>query len=408
MEDYGYNFLLLSRITRSIGIIYVTLSSPLYLSSIGIKPELIGVLFLGAIGFSSFITLTLGILGDKYGYRKILIISDLISALSALILSITSNVYLIALALIIGGVGGAAGGIRGAFSPGLTALVASNWVNETERVKRMSLLMSAASFSGIGGSFLLSIRSLINNTVEGYRILYAISFILLLMSVISLFFVREVKRPKKTSKIIKKSSAKYIFKVIISNSITGFGLGIAIPLLPLWFKLAFHANSSEIGIIFTFSYLTTALGSFLASKIRSNPLKIASITRIFNGVLLVAMALSPWFILASVLYAIRGFNAGIGSPNRSIVNVRGVSNEDFGTASSLQGLATRLSQMSSGLSGYLLDYYLPLPLEIGGLLQAIGGYVYMKLLSGYKEVKVKTQDLKEGKDNAESRRSESK
>ncbi|MEM3270149.1 MAG: MFS transporter, partial [Saccharolobus sp.] len=107
MEDYGYNFLLLSRITRSIGIIYVTLSSPLYLSSIGIKPELIGVLFLGAIGFSSFITLTLGILGDKYGYRKILIISDLISALSALILSITSNVYLIALALIIGGVGGA-------------------------------------------------------------------------------------------------------------------------------------------------------------------------------------------------------------------------------------------------------------------------------------------------------------
>ncbi|MEM3204497.1 MAG: hypothetical protein QW232_09845, partial [Saccharolobus sp.] len=60
------------------------------------------------------------------------------------------------------------------------------------------------------------------------------------------------------------------------------------------------------------------------------------------------------------------------------------------------------------LSGYLLDYYLPLPLEIGGLLQAIGGYAYMKLLSGYKKVTVETQDLKEGKDNTESRRSESK
>ncbi|TRM86637.1 MFS transporter, partial [Sulfolobus sp. A20-N-G8] len=62
-------------------------------------------------------------------------------------------------------------------------------------------------------------------------------------------------------------------------------------------------------------------------------------------------------------------------------NVRGVSAEDFGTASSIQGIATRLSQMSSGLSGYLLEYALPLPLEVGGVLQAIGGYVYMKLLS---------------------------
>lgn len=381
VENYSYSYLLLSRITRSIGIIYITLSSSLYLSAIGLKPEIIGIVFLGAIAFSSILNLSLGMLGDRYGYKRILILTEFIAASAALILSITVNVYLIIIAIIIGGVGGAAGGVRGAFSPGLTALVASNWRDEKERVKKMSFLMSAASFSGIGGSFLLALRSYINNSIEGYRILYLISFLLLLISGISLFFVKENKRPRKTTRIMQSSSLKYISKVIISNSITGFGLGLAIPLLPLWFKLAFYANSFQIGLIFTLSYLTTALGSLLASKIKFEPLHVASITRILNGVFLIAMALSPWLSLAASLYILRGLNAGIGSPNRTAVNVRGVSEEDFGTASSLQGLATRFSQMSSGLSGYLLDYSLPLPLEIGGILQAIGGYLYMKLLS---------------------------
>ncbi|QXJ31244.1 MFS transporter [Saccharolobus shibatae] len=379
-DDYGYTFLLLSRVLRSVGIIYITLSSSLYLSEIGVKPEIIGIIFLGAIGFSSALNLALGMIGDRTGYKKVLIFVEILASIASILLALSINQILIFAALIIGGVGGAAGGIRGVFSPGLTALVASNWADERERVRRLSFLMSASSFSGIGGSILLSLRSYISNSVEGYRMLYFISFVLLLGSAISLLFVKEVKRPKKTSKVMKKSSLKFISKVIFSNSITGFGLGVAIPLLPLWYSLAFHASSFEIGLIFTISYLTTALGSLLSNKIRFDPLKVASITRILNGVFLIAMAFSPWLPLAAGLYIARGLNAGIGAPNRSAVNVRGVSAEDFGTASSFQGLATRLSQMSSGISGYLLDISYSLPLEIGGLLQAVGGYLYMRLL----------------------------
>ncbi|ADX86545.1 MFS transporter [Saccharolobus islandicus] len=380
-EDYGYTFLLLSRVLRSVGIIYITLSSSLYLSAIGVKPEIIGIIFLGAIGFSSGLNLALGMIGDRTGYKKVLIFVEILASIASILLALSINQILIFAALIIGGVGGAAGGIRGVFSPGLTALVASNWNDEKERIRRLSFLMSASSLSGIGGSILLSLRSYISNSVDGYRMLYFISFVLLLASAISLLFCKEVTRPKKTSKVMKKSSMKFISKVVVSNSITGFGLGIAIPLLPLWYNLAFHANSFEIGLIFTISYLTTAIGSLLSNKIRFDPLKVASITRILNGVFLIAMALSPWLPLAAGLYIARGLNAGVGAPNRSAVNVRGVSAEDFGTASSFQGLATRLSQMSSAISGYLLDVSYSLPLEIGGLLQTVGGYLYMKLLA---------------------------
>lgn len=320
-------------------------------------------------------------IGDRTGYKKVLIFVEILASIASILLALSINQILIFAALIIGGVGGAAGGIRGVFSPGLTALVASNWNDEKERIRRLSFLMSASSLSGIGGSILLSLRSYISNSVDGYRMLYFISFVLLLASAISLLFCKEVTRPKKTSKVMKKSSMKFISKVVVSNSITGFGLGIAIPLLPLWYNLAFHANSFEIGLIFTISYLTTAIGSLLSNKIRFDPLKVASITRILNGVFLIAMALSPWLPLAAGLYIARGLNAGVGAPNRSAVNVRGVSAEDFGTASSFQGLATRLSQMSSAISGYLLDVSYSLPLEIGGLLQTVGGYLYMKLLA---------------------------
>ncbi len=77
---------------------------------------------------------------------------------------------------------------------------------------------------------------------------------------------------------------------------------------------------------------------------------------------------------------IRAFVAGSGSPNRSTVTVKGIGNEDYGTATSLQGIATRVSQLSSGASGYLLDYALPLPLEVGGVLQLISGALYKILL----------------------------
>ncbi|MFP3242749.1 hypothetical protein [Caldisphaera sp.] len=36
--------------------------------------------------------------------------------------------------------------------------------------------------------------------------------------------------------------------------------------------------------------------------------------------------------------------------------------------------------MSSGLSGYLMEIDLPIPLFIGGIFQAMSGILYMKLL----------------------------
>ena len=387
MED-TFKFLLISRVTRSISLIYVSLSIPLYLSLLGISPVDIGLVVFGVVGFYSVLSFLLGILGDRIGYKKTLIIGDLLPAIGTALLTIITNVKLIIALLIITGIGGgASGGLRGMWSPGLSALVASNWRDETERVKKLGLLSSAASASSVVGSLLVSLKQFLPfSTEEDFRVIFGFSSVLLLVSIFSLLLVHEEKRPKKTTKIMKRTSLSYISKVIASNVVTGAGIGIAIPLLPLWFKLAYHVNDFEIGIVFTISYALTSLGSFLATRIKFDPLKVGSITRVLNGVLLVGIAFSPWFFLAALLYAIRGLNAGFGAPNRTAVNIRGISEEDYGAATSLQGISTRIAQLSSGLSGYLLETWIPLPEFSGGILQAIGGYIYYKLLRERRQV----------------------
>lgn len=387
-DQMGFKYLLISRILRSIGLIFITLSSSLYLSLLHFSPVMIGLVFAGVVAFSSCISLSLGFLGDRIGYKKILIVGDSFAVIGSLLLSLFTLPPLIVTALIISGISGSAGGMRGLFSTGLTALVMSNWEEERERVARMGYLTSAASIASVGGSLMLTLRSYLPvNPIESYRILFLISFVMIFFSVINLVFIKEKSRPRKTSKILKKSSLKYSLKVIASNSLAGFGIGIAIPLLPLWFALRFHMPSSQIGVVFTGSYISTSLGSLVSTRVHFDSLKTAAITRILNGVFLILMALSPLFLISALLYIIRGFNAGIGAPNRTAVNIRGISSEDYGTASGIQGIATRLSQLSSGIGGYLMEIGLPLPEEVGGLIQAIGGVAYMKLLGSKGRIK---------------------
>ncbi len=381
MEDMGFKWLVFSRIMRSVGIIFITLSSSLYLSLIHVSIVIIGVVFLGVVGFSSLLSITLGLIGDRYGYKKSLIIGDTISTTGALIFSLSSNFYLIAASLIVAGIGGAAGGMRGVYSPGLSALVVSNWPDERERVKKMGVLTSSAALASIAGSSMLILHNYLPfGAVGNYKFLFLVSSLFLVASLISILKVKEVSRPRKTSKVMAKSSLRYVYRVMITNALAGFGIGLAIPLLPLWFKIRYDVTSSEIGIVFTLSYLFTSLGSFIATRIHLDVLKVASITRVMNGVFLVLMAISPWFILASSLYLLRGVNAGMGAPNRVAVNIRGVKSEDFGAASSIEGIATRGAQMSSGLSGALMEMSTFYPLFIGGVIQAVSGILYLKLL----------------------------
>ena len=390
--EKSFKFLVYSRAFRSIGIIYMTLAMPLYLAVLGVSLLDIGFVVAGMMAFMVVETLLLGAMGDRYGFRHALRIAELFPLAGALVIFLSTNIYVIIIAIIIAGIGGTAGGMRGGFSPGMTALIATNYPDEKARVRRYGLLNAVGSAASIFGALLITLHGYLSGYIgiaAAFRSLFLIAAFLMFLSLLSLLFVKESERPKKTTKVMKRSSLKYISKIIVVNSFSGVGLGLALPLLPLWLELMYHANTFQIGILFGASYLLTAIGSYAASKLsyKYDALNVASITRGLNGALLIAMALSPFFLLAGVIYSLRALNAGFGSSNRIAVNVRGVDREDFGTASSVQGVATRASQFSSAASGYLMDVSLPIPLEIGGAFQMVSGLLYKYILKGSKPSK---------------------
>ena len=391
-EEKTFKFFLLSRASRSVALIFVTLALPLYLFALHYNIISIGIIYFVIMAFNAGLSVLLGALGDRVGYKKSLIIGEVFPLVALVLLTLSVNFFVIVIAAIIGGIAGAAGGMRGTFSPGSTALIVSNWKDGKERVKKLAYTTYVGSAFAIFGSLMLYFKSFFVSSVgiaDSFRLLFGFSAFMILISLLALLFVAEVKRPKKTTRVMKRTSIRYSLKVILANSFNGFGLGMALPLLPLWFELRFGVNSSLIGILYTVSYAATAIAAFAASKKAYSPrfstLFTASYTRALQGVMLIVIAFSPLFILSSVFFTFRSFIAGFGSPSRSAVNMSGVNSQDYGTASSVMGLANRLAQTSSGLSGYLMDISLPFPVLFGGILQSVGGFIYFKILSSNKK-----------------------
>ncbi len=386
MKDFGFRFLLASRALRSVGVIFMALAAPLYLAALGVSVINIGIIYMGIAVFNAALVLVLGMLGDRIGFKPILMIGEVITATSALVIGLEkSSIILIAVAMIVGDIGGMVGGLRGSFSPGSTALIANNWTEDDERVKRLSKITATASFFSIFGSALMILHGSLQNYVgsaSAFRMLFLLSAALLWISLICIIFVSEKARAKKTTKIMKKSSFRHIAKVIAANVVNSAGLGIAIPLLPLWFALRFHAGTGEIGIVFTVANALTAVGTYTAGIIRKKfeLAMLGGYTRSISGGILVLMAFSPLFPIAVVLFLVRQLIMSLGAPARLAVTVKGIHAEDYGTATSFQGVANRLAQGSSGFGGYLMSVSLPAPVFIGGLFQVFGGLTYAKLL----------------------------
>lgn len=384
--EKSFVFLLISRASRSIGIIYVSLSLPLYLLFLGIRVSIIGTLLLLMVLFSVGLSLSLGAVGDRIGYKYSLLIGEIPMVASTFILFHFHSIVPIEIATVVGGIGGTPGGLRGVFAPGLNALIARNWPDSGDRVRKMGRVMAVGAFSGFGGALLLYSHGYINSLVgeaAAFRDLYLMAFVLGLVSFVSILFVRERKATVRKHGLIDRKSGQYTLRVILSNIVNGSGIGFSIALLPAWIELKFGASPSTVGLMFTFSYIATAISSLLATRrigFMRSPLWAASASRILQGGIMVAIALLPSLFLVAAIYMIRSAIAGFGAPIRTAINVKGISDSNFGIASSAQGTAVRSSTGTSAISGYLMESSLDLPMEIGGILQLVGGVLYYKLM----------------------------
>jgi len=187
--DVSFNFLLLSRASRSVAISFSAISYPLYLFILGYDIVIIGFFAFALILFTVFQTILMGIIGDRFGYKFSLIVFEIFPIFSMSILFFTTYNPLIYLT-VIGGIGGGPGALRGAFSPGTTALIGNNWSDTNTRVQKIGLITTFGSLFSIFGGLLVVSQSFLSRSlgeIYSYRFLFGISSILMIISFLSLF-----------------------------------------------------------------------------------------------------------------------------------------------------------------------------------------------------------------------------
>lgn len=385
---WTFRYLVLARAFRSVGISFSTIALPLYMTALGFSPVTIGLSFVLMTVVGTGLTFVWGVLGDRFGYKKVLITVDALFGVSCLVLATSTSIVPVVVAAVIGGYGGqGGGGLRGAFGPGLSAFVGSVWKGAYERTKMIGAITFVGGISGLAGYAVLAWVGL-RVPALGYVRAYQDAYVLLLgtaaVSAAILLLTKEGVHPPRTARILTKGGQKFMGKVVVSNVFNGAGLGLAIPLLPLWFSLRFGFGAETIALIFGASTLISSVASYFSHTVavRLGNVKTGAVTRVANGVLLVAMAVSPWGLLAGTIYAVRGVSGGLGAPARTSVTLGGVASSELGAATSISGVSMRASLMSSGVAGYLLTVAMDLPLGLGGILQGFAGVLYYSLLRG--------------------------
>ena len=254
--------------------------------------------------------------------------------------------------------------------------------------QKLGTVTFVAGLAGIAGYGLLSAVDFLSRFVgeiEAFKLVYFLTCFTGVGAIILLSFIKEQHHAPRKAKIITKKSGKFVSRIVASNIVNGLGIGMAIPLLPLWFLLAFKYTATDISIIYISSALAGAVASYFAHNVsaRLGAVRSASMTRVLSGAFMISMAFSPLGLLAASLYVLRSISAGIGAPIRQAVTLGGVEETELGAASSLTGLSVRASFMSSGIGGYLLTISEGLPLEIGGALQICGGAIFYRLLHNH-------------------------
>jgi MFS family permease len=355
------------------------------MSALGYNPIIIGVSFLVMILAQVALLVLYGLLGDRYGYKEVLLIVEALFTAAATLLALTGNLNLIIFAASLGGFGGqGGGGLRGAFGPGSTALVGRLFADRNERIKRIGRLTFVGGIASIAGTAMLALHASLDmplGVIGAFRALFGLSAAISTCSFIALLYVREPKFVKHGS-ILSKSSGKFVTKVSLSNFVSGIGIGLAIPLLPLWFKYSLGIGPVEISAIYTASSAVSAFSSLFAHRVsrENNQILIAASSRVINGLLLALMVLPVPALAVAALYVVRGISAGVGVPTRSAVTIGGVGSGEMGTATSITAVANRAALGSSSVGGYLLTVMQDLPLEVGGAFQLVGGLLFYLLL----------------------------
>ena len=361
----------------------------LYLYIIGYDLVAIGLLSMVAATVGAVRSVFVGLLSDKYGRKKFILLGGILSTFRLLIFAFFTDYVMLIIAQIMGGMGEGAG----AGQPSVSGLIADKTTKES-RVKVFTIIALVSSLMDILGYLFGSLPEhlqplLLIGEVESFRLIFLICAFLSFFSFIFILPIREEKpeisREAERSFLPRKSVA-IISRYSFVRAIGGFGFGITGDLIGPWFKIRFLMGEEVLGPIFAISRFTSTILYFLIFRVKGeiDEVKMIFFNRIISAAAMLLIPFSPSYIVFSLLFVIYRASLLITAPIRQSFIVSIVDPSERASAVGFSNFAwMSLRSLSPAIGGYIMqNISMPLAFIIGATMTGLNGASYHLMLGG--------------------------
>ncbi|AEB95108.1 MFS transporter [Metallosphaera cuprina] len=374
--DRDVYLLLTSRIMRSVsaGVLAVVVGL-YYVNELHLTLFEVGVLFGVGAFLTPLLTLILGFYSDKYGRKRILLITLSFLPISVLILLLTSNFFLLLLSSALGGFGIAGGlvggGVGATVAPMQTALLTEK-IPPEERTKVFSIFTTISSYAGAGGALLSHLPS--------YRTIFIMALIISGISTLSVIPLRESFKPRVKKVPTSSGDKDVIKKFTITGVLNGVSQGLIVPFIPIIFSKTYGLSQSTIGDIVSIGGVVSATLMLSTPSLtkRLGFVRLIILTRSISAVLVLLFPfLSLWY-LASIDYIVFTPLRVLSLPAQQALMMNLIGEGRRATVSGANQAGRLIpSAFSTSLSGYLMRAVsIAMPFEIAFLATLINSFLY--------------------------------
>jgi MFS family permease len=316
-----------------------------------------------------------GILADRYGRRRFVIIGNLLASVTLASFALTANPAILILAAIV------EGSTEAAFASAFTALLA-----EKAGDASMTTAFSLAAFiqsltfglSGFAIPLVIVFEWFGLNVSQAHVALFLILAGLSVAITPLLLMISESKTSAKAKSIrefVPKKSRSVLTKYLVTAVLIAFGAGLFVPLMTQWFSLRFGVPDTESGPILGVSGFLIAAFTLGAPNLARKFGLVVSIvvTQGLSMGFMLAVPLCPTFPVAGGVYIARTFMMNVASPLGTSLIMGLVDQDERGAAAGINSALTKLPNSVSTVIGssMMKAGFLELPFYIASALYII-------------------------------------
>ncbi len=383
----GTRLLLASSFLATVPLGYLIVVVPLYLARAGIDPAVIGALFAVSSGAAAILVAATGFLADRWGKKRFLLAGTLIPIPSYLVFALTTDVPWLVAASLFGGVGLANGAAGALTVAGFDALLAER-AGDERRTRAFALSNALWGLALALGAFLAFLPEALRaldpglGVIASYRPPYVAMAALALVAGLLVVPIRDdpaIHAARRAAGWLPRRSRGPILVYSAGIGLLGFGLGVAVQLLPLWYALRFGVNEADLGPWYgtaqLLSLASLAVVPWLERTLGAPRTMFAALT--ISAIALALIVVAPVFVVAAALLVFRSFATNMSWPFQQASLMNATPPEERATAVGIGfavwGLTNAAGPVAAGVM--LGAGIFALPLLVGSVMYVGAGLV---------------------------------